>query len=430
MATTEVKAKKKGPDITILLLISMVAALIVNVVVGEPMKNVQFIGDIFFRLIQMNISVFVLCTIIKSVGGLTPKTLGDIGLKGVVVFIVTTFIAAAVGIGLAEFFQPGAGMENSALVQNAQFDGEATELMTIQDTLTGFFGNNVVASLSNGTMIQIIIFAVAFGLAISFWRQAHDGECKAYDLCCEVSELLLNIIRAVMNLAPIGIFCYVSAMIGEMGTVVLLPLVKYFLVMIAGMLIMFTAYFIIVPIYCRVNPFKLMQKMVRMMVTAFTTISSAVTLPTAMEDSKRKIGIREDICDVLLPLGMPLNSNGVAVHMAVDALCIAQMYGVVFGPNDLLTVWVICGMIAFVNAATPGASLVSLTMMVPALGLPMQAIGIFGGLEYPTGASRTPLNVCGDVFAAMIVAGPKGINHDIFDGKTEYVEGWSRHLTD
>lgn len=219
-------------------------------------------------------------------------------------------------------------------------------------------------------------------------------------------------------------------MIGEMGTAVLLPLVKYFLVMIAGMLIMFTVYFIIVPIYCRVNPFKLMQKMVRMMVTAFTTISSAVTLPTAMEDSKRKIGIREDICDVLLPLGMPLNSNGVAVHMAVDALCIAQMYGVVFGPNDLLTVWVICGMIAFVNAATPGASLVSLTMMVPALGLPMQAIGIFGGLEYPTGASRTPLNVCGDVFAAMIVAGPKGINHDIFDGKTEYVEGWSRHLTD
>lgn len=407
--------KKKGIDITVWLLISMIAAVVVGLVVGEPMKNVQFIGDIFFRLIQMTIPIFILCTIVKSVGGLTPQTLSGIGLKGIVVFIVTTGIAAAIGVGLGVTLQPGFGLENSSIVANASFEGEATAMMSIQDTITSFFGNNIVASLSNGSMIQIIIFAVAFGLVISFWRHSHDGECLAYDLCCEVSDLLLNIIRAVMKIAPIGIFCYVSAMIGTLGMDVLLPLGKYFLVMLLGMGIMFTIYFIIVPIYCRVSPFKLMKKMLRMTVTAFTTISSAITLPTAMEDAKNRIGIREDIVDVLLPLGVPLNSNGVAIHMAVDALCIAQMYGVHFGPNELLTVWVICTMIAFVNAATPGASLVSLTMMVPALNLPMAAIGIFGGLEYPTGASRTPLNVDGDVFAAMLVAGPDGIDHEIFD---------------
>lgn len=407
--------KKKGIDITVWLLISMIAAVVVGLVVGEPMKNVQFIGDIFFRLIQMTIPIFILCTIVKSVGGLTPQTLSGIGLKGIVVFIVTTGIAAAIGVGLGVTLQPGSGLENSSIVANASFEGEATAMMSIQDTITSFFGNNIVASLSNGSMIQIIIFAVAFGLVISFWRHSHDGECLAYDLCCEVSDLLLNIIRAVMKIAPIGIFCYVSAMIGTLGMDVLLPLGKYFLVMLLGMGIMFTIYFIVVPIYCRVSPFKLMKKMLRMTVTAFTTISSAITLPTAMEDAKNRIGIREDIVDVLLPLGVPLNSNGVAIHMAVDALCIAQMYGVHFGPNELLTVWVICTMIAFVNAATPGASLVSLTMMVPALNLPMAAIGIFGGLEYPTGASRTPLNVDGDVFAAMLVAGPDGIDHEIFD---------------
>ncbi len=407
--------KKKGIDITVWLLISMIAAVVVGLVVGEPMKNVQFIGDIFFRLIQMTIPIFILCTIVKSVGGLTPQTLSGIGLKGIIVFIVTTGLAAAIGVGLGVTLQPGSGLENSSIVANASFEGEATAMMSIQDTITSFFGNNIVASLSNGSMIQIIIFAVAFGLVISFWRHSHDGECLAYDLCCEVSDLLLNIIRAVMKIAPIGIFCYVSAMIGTLGMDVLLPLGKYFLVMLLGMAIMFVIYFIVVPIYCRVSPFKLMKKMLRMTVTAFTTISSAITLPTAMEDAKNRIGIREDIVDVLLPLGVPLNSNGVAIHMAVDALCIAQMYGVHFGPNELLTVWVICTMIAFVNAATPGASLVSLTMMVPALNLPMAAIGIFGGLEYPTGASRTPLNVDGDVFAAMLVAGPDGIDHEIFD---------------
>ena len=225
-----------------------------------------------------------------------------------------------------------------------------------------------------------------------------------------------------MNIAPIGIFCYVSSMVASVGMTVLVPLAKYFLVMALGMVIMFFAYIFLCGAYCRVNPFKLAGKMVRMLVTAFTTISSAVTLPTAMEDSKRKIGIRADVCDVLLPLGVPLNSNGVAIHMTVDALCIAQLYGITFGPSDFLTCWLICTMISFVNAATPGASLVSLTMMIPALGLPMEAIGIFGGLEYPTGATRTPLNVTGDVFAAMLVAGPDGIDHDIFDGKKEYVE--------
>lgn len=407
--------KKKGIDITVWLLISMIAAVVVGLVVGEPMKNVQFIGDIFFRLIQMTIPIFILCTIVKSVGGLTPQTLSGIGLKGIIVFVVTTGLAAAIGVGLGVTLQPGSGLENSSIVANASFEGEATAMMSIQDTITSFFGNNIVASLSNGSMIQIIIFAVAFGLVISFWRHSHDGECLAYDLCCEVSDLLLNIIRAVMKVAPVGIFCYVSAMIGTLGMDILLPLGKYFLVMLLGMGIMFTLYFIVVPIYCRVSPFKLMKKMLRMTVTAFTTISSAITLPTAMEDAKNRIGVREDIVDVLLPLGVPLNSNGVAIHMAVDALCISQMYGVHFGPNELLTVWVICTMIAFVNAATPGASLVSLTMMVPALNLPMASIGIFGGLEYPTGASRTPLNVDGDVFAAMLVAGPDGIDHEIFD---------------
>ena len=339
-------------------------------------------------------------------GGLTPQTLSGIAGKGVIIFIVSSGIAAALGIALGVIFQPGASAGTDAVMAAAGYDGEAGVMMTIQDTLTGFFGTN---------------FAVALGLVISFWRQTHD-ECPPYDIISETSDLLLNIIRGVMTIAPIGIFCYVSSMVASVGMTVLVPLAKYFLVMALGMVIMFVAYCIICGAYCRVNPVKLAGKLVRTLVTAFTTISSAVTLPTAMEDAKKKIGIREDVCDVLLPLGVPLNSNGVAIHMTVDALCIAQLYGIAFGPSDFLTCWLICTMISFVNAATPGASLVSLTMMIPALGLPMEAIGIFGGLEYPTGATRTPLNVTGDVFAAMLVAGPDGIDHDIFDGKKEYQE--------
>lgn len=409
-------------NVTTWIIVAMIAAIIAGVVGGSAMTNIQFIGDVFFRLIQMGIYPFVMCTIIKSVGGLTPQTLSGVGLKGILIFIVTSGIGAAVGIACALVFQPGAGLENAAIVQSATFEGEATAVTSIQDTILGFFGNNVIASMANGSMIQCLVFSVALGLVISFWRGSHDGKCLVYDVCEELSELLLNIIRGVMNIAPIGIFCYVSSMVGGLGAEVLIPLAKYLLVMVVGMLIMFAGYFVVVSVRCKVNPFKLIAKMGPMNVIAFSTISSAVTLPTAMEDTKKKLGCDPVPANVIVPLGMPLNSNGVAVHMAVTALCIAQIYGISFGASELLNVWLICLMISFVNAVSPGASLISLTMLVPALNLPMAAIGLFGGLEYPTGAIRTPLNVSGDVFAALLVAGPKGIDHDIFDGKKEYVE--------
>ena len=116
---------------------------------------------------------------------------------------------------------------------------------------------------------------------------------------------------------------------------------------------------------------------------------------------------------------MPLNSNGAAIHLAVTAITIAQIYGITFAGPELLTVWVISFLLSLANAVSPGASLVSLTMIVPALNLPMAAIGIFAGLEYPTGAIRTILNVDGDVFAALLVAGDKGIDHDVFEDKVQ-----------
>ena len=140
-----------------------------------------------------------------------------------------------------------------------------------------------------------------------------------------------------------------------------------------------------------------------------------------MEDTKNKIGCDKAVADLLLPLGMPLNSNGAAIHLAVTAITIAQIYGITFAGGQLFYVWMIAFLLSLANAVSPGASLVSLTMIVPSLNLPMASIGIFAGLEYPTGAIRTILNVDGDVFAALLVAGEKGVDHEIFDGSKEAV---------
>lgn len=412
------ETKKKKVNITNLIVLSMVVGVAAGVVGGPAMTQIQFIGDIFFRLVQMGIVPFVMCTIIVAVGGLTPQSLSGVGLKGIGIFAASSFVAAGIALGLSLVLQPGAGLGETALVQDAVFEGEAS-VVTFQDTLLSFFGNNIVSSMGAGAMVQCIVFAIALGLAISFWRNTHDGKCLVYDFMSELASLLLNIIRAVMTIAPIGIFCYVSSMVGSLGAEVLIPLVKYLGVMALATVVMFVLYFVLVSVRCRLNPVKLIKKMWPMSALALGTISSAVTLPTAMEDTKNKIGCDAEVSDLLLPLGMPLNSNGAAIHLAVTAITIAQIYGITFAGPELLTVWVISFLLSLANAVSPGASLVSLTMIVPALNLPMAAIGIFAGLEYPTGAIRTILNVDGDVFAALLVAGDKGIDHDVFEDKVQ-----------
>ncbi len=407
MATTE----KKGPSITTLIVISMILGVVAGFFIGEPMNQIKFIGDIFFRLIQMGIVPFVMCTIITAVGSLDAKALSGYGLKGIAWFAGSSLLAAAVGVVLAVVMQPGAGIE----APTAEVAYEASNV-TLQDTLTGFFSSNIVSSMGSGAMVPCIVFAIALGLACSGWRQTHDGECLVFDVCSQMAALILNIIRKVMTISPIGIFCYVGAMIGTLGIEVLIPVAKYLLVMFIADVIIFAVWLAVIFIRTGYNPIKLIKLMWPMSALALGTVSSAVTLPTALEDAKSKLGVDEEVANLLLPLGMPLNSPGAAIHLAVTGITIAQIYGITFGTGQLFYVLMISFLLSLANAVSPGASLVSMTMIVPQLGLPMEAIAIFAGLEYPTGALRTILNVDGDVYAAIMVSASEGNLHkEIFD---------------
>lgn len=398
------------------IVISMVLGVAAGLIGGEAMGQIQFIGDIFFRLVQMGIVPFVMCAIVVAVGGLTARDLSGIGIKGIAWFASSSILASLCGIFAATVFQPGAGLADTELVQNAATTAEATAT-TWQDTILGFFSSNIISSMSAGAMVPCIVFAIALGLAITFWRTAHGGSCLVFDVVQELEQLLLGIIRGVMTIAPVGIFCYVSAMVGSLGAEVLVPLLKYLLVLGGTVLVFLVVWIVVVCVRCGFNPARLVAKMWPMSVMALGTISSAVTLPVEMEDAKRKLCLRDDIADLLLPLGMPLNSNGASIHLAVTAITIAQIYGMTFAGFDYLYLAIICTLLSLANAVAPGADIVSLTMIVPQLGLPLSSIGIFAGLTYPVGAIRTILNVDSDVFCALMVAKgePNGINRELFD---------------
>lgn len=420
MPTASKKKLRYNPTIGIV--VAMALGIAAGLLVGKPMGEVKFIGDAFFRLIQMNMILFVVTQIVDAVGGLSGEELSSIGLKTIAAFLISSLLASAWGVACAVFARPGAGLENSELVLSATTDLTATTT-TVQDTILGFLPANAVNAMANGMMVPSIVFSVFLGVAITIYRRGHGGSSKMLDLVRELGDLLLTIIRLVMNVAPIGIFCYVSASIGTLGLEILIPIGKYILVLFVGTLVFTIAWLIVVSAYCKLPAAKLFKKMVPMTVMAAATISSAVTLPLEMDDAKRKIGLRDKIADLALPLGMPLNSNGSALHMAVTAIFVAQMYGVDFQGGALAYVCVIALMLSLANAVAPGATLISLTMLIPALGLPLEAVAILGGLEYIVAAIRTTLNVNSDVFCALLVAKSEdGIDYEIFSGTKEYQE--------
>lgn len=409
-------AKKLRYNPTIGMIIAMIAGIAAGLVGGALMGDIKFIGDIFFRLIQMGIVPFVMCQIIEAVGSLTKRQLSSVGLKAAAAFLISSLLASMFGMASAMLFKPGTGLSGTDLVLNASTDLEATST-SIADTLTGFFPSNIVSSIASGSMVPCIVFSLFFGIAIIFVREARGGEeVSVYRWICDLNEILLQIIRIVMNIAPIGIFAYVSASIGTLGLEVLIPIGKYILVLAGATAVFTVVWLIVVTAYCKMPIGKLFRKMIPMSVMAAATISSAVTLPLEMEDAKNKIGLKKSIADLVLPLGVPLNSNGSALHMAVTAVFVSQMYDMEFAGAALISVAFISWMLSLANAVAPGASLISLTMLIPALGLPMDAIAILGGLEYIVAAIRTTLNVNSDVFCALLVAKSEdAIDYEVFN---------------
>ncbi|WP_253200981.1 dicarboxylate/amino acid:cation symporter [Collinsella sp. zg1085] len=407
---------------TLFIALALALGVAVGLVVGAPMTEIKFVGEIFFSLVQMCMVPFVMGQIIAAVGSLTPRELGNIGIKAILLFFVTSLIAAAFGVFTSEIFKPGLMADGAALVAGASSDAAVTHV-SLAETLTSFFSKNIVSSMAAGAMVPCIVFSLFFGVALSLYREKHKTS-HVFSLIEELNELLLIIIRMVMNVAPVGVFAYVSSSVGALGISMVLSVGKFILVLFGTSLVFCALWYVVVALYCRLPLGKLFMKTVPMVVMSAATISSAMTLPVEMEDAKRKIGLRRDICDLVLPLGVPLNSNGKALQLAVTAMFVAQLYGMEFTGGALIQCAMISWLLSFANAAAPGGTLISLTMLFPALGLPMDAIAIVGGLEYITAGIGTPPNVISDVFCGMLVAQHEenGINRDIFFGKKDYVE--------
>lgn len=404
--------KLKKLNMTYKIMIAMILGVIVGTIGKEKVEGIKILGDIFLRLIQMSIIFLVMGQIIEAVGNLNPKELGKQGIKVITIFFVTSVLAAALGILFAFIFKPGIGLKVGS-INNIDSLKEAN-IGTMSELLLGFFSNNIVKSMSDGVIVQVIVFALLFGLALSFYRN-ENKDSKLINIISEFNNVILKMISLIMKIAPIGIFSLITSTIGQNGIDVVIPLSKYILIYALATLIYLLLFFIVSSSYCKINLISLIKGMFGISVMALATTSSAVTLPTEMKDAKEKLGIRENVNKLVLPLGMSLNSNGSAMHMAFTIITISQIYNITYSPSEYAYIALLATLISLANAVVPGAGLISLAIIVPQLGLPLEAVAIFAGVEWFVGMLRTILNVDSDTLTALIVAkGSNDIDYSVY----------------
>ncbi len=389
----------KKPSMITQISIAVVVGILVGLLIPASGNYLKIVGDVFLRLMQMAIPILILGQIVQAVGSINPKELTSLGGRTIAVFGISSLAAALWGVLMAVIFNPGYGVKMTGF-QDASIKAQE---ISITDTILNFVPKNIFDSLTQGSIIQIIVFALFFGLALNKYLQSHP-ETQLFQIIVDFNEVIITVIRYVMYLAPLGIFALIASTISHLGLQIILPLVKYLLVYGLGTILFLGIWILVITLYCKVSPLRLITNMKNMSVMALATTSSAITLPVALEETETKLGLSKRITNLVLPLGMSLNSNGSAMHMAFTVMTIAQMYQLEFDITKMIYLAITATFVSLANAVVPGAGLVSLAVIVPQMGLPIESIAIFAGVEWFVGMLRTILNVNSDVYSAILVA--------------------------
>ncbi|EGQ5992680.1 dicarboxylate/amino acid:cation symporter [Enterococcus faecalis] len=389
----------KKPSMITQIAIAVVVGILVGLLIPASGNYLKIVGDVFLRLMQMAIPILILGQIVQAVGSINPKELTSLGGRTIAVFGISSLAAALWDVLMAVIFNPGYGVKMTGF-QDASIKAQE---ISITDTILNFVPKNIFDSLTQGSIIQIIVFALFFGLALNKYLQSHP-ETQLFQIIVDFNEVIITVIRYVMYLAPLGIFALIASTISHLGLQIILPLVKYLLVYGLGTILFLGIWILVITLYCKVSPLRLITNMKNMSVMALATTSSAITLPVALEETETKLGLSKRITNLVLPLGMSLNSNGSAMHMAFTVMTIAQMYQLDFDITKMIYLAITATFVSLANAVVPGAGLVSLAVIVPQMGLPIESIAIFAGVEWFVGMLRTILNVNSDVYSAILVA--------------------------
>ncbi|MGO1060740.1 dicarboxylate/amino acid:cation symporter [Planococcus sp. FY231025] len=398
--------KKKSLTVKVItgLLLGAVVGLLINLLAPEafdPINTYLFVplGQLFLSLISMLVVPLVFLSIILGTAGLgDPAKLGRIGLKTISYFLITTTIAIAIGLSLAAVIQPG--LAGDFDLESATF--EADEAPSVAETLLNIIPKNPLEALTSGNMLQIIVFAVFIGLALTALGEKTKG---ILNLVEQGNEVMMYLVGIVMKFAPYGTFGLIATAIGSQGLSAIKAMGAYMVVVVAALFIhaAFT-YGGTIGLLAKKNPVWFFKKFAPAMSVAFSTSSSTATLPVSMDVAQKDLGVPKSISSFVQPLGATINMDGTAIMQGVATMFIAQAYGVDLTMTQLMTVVLTAVLASIGTAGVPGVGLIMLAMVLSSVSLPVAGIGLVLGIDRLLDMTRTAINISGDAACAVYVA--------------------------
>ena len=361
------------------------------------------IGQLFIRLMQMLVVPLVFFSIADGCRNLgDTETLGKVGIRIVAFYIFTTALAIIISLSLASFIGPGKGMNMS--IGDQSFESVDTEISLV-DTILDFIPTNPIEALATGNMIQIIIFAVLVGLLIA---SMEDRLMTLGNIVTEMNDLMMGMTMRVMKLAPIGVFFLIARTFSSLGYDAILSMLSYMGSVLGGLAVQLViVYMLLVIIFVRVNPFKFLKQFAPVMTFGFSTASSSATVPVNIQ-TLEDMGVDKKISSFTIPLGATINMDGTAIMQGVAVIFISNAYGIELTATDFMTVIITATIASVGTAGIPSVGLITLSMVLESVGLPVEGIAIIMGIDRILDMARTAVNITGDASGTMIVANSVG----------------------
>jgi len=401
------------------IILALVLGVIVGSLWGEGAVSIKWIGDLFVRLISMVVVPLIFFTLVSGVIAMgDPKKLGSLGIKTLLLYMLTTFFAITIGIILAVILQPGAGVDLSSAVP-----GVVQEAMPLSERLMSIVPRNPMAALAEGNILAIIFFAMLVGVA---GLVVGEKAKPVADIVDSASEIMLKITGWVMEVAPFGVFALIAWVSGTQGVLALLDVVRLAAAVFLGCFLhVFLVHGALMRFVLKLRPIQFFRGARDAMLVGFSTSSSSATMPVTMAVAERNLGVRPVVATTVIPLGATINMDGTALYVGIVSVFAAQAFGIDLAFADYLIVMGATTLVSIGTAAVPGASVFLMAAVMGSIGMTPEQIAVVVGFiipfDRPLDMARTSVNVAGDLAVATVVANWENeFDKDVFDGPNRY----------
>lgn len=420
-------AQHKPDNLTLKIIIGMALGLVVGMLLRVlPLPDAAFDlfvtdilktgGSIFITVLKMLVVPVVLVSLICGAASINPRKIGRVGGKTLLLYLLTTALAITLALIVASIFQIGKGVN---LPMAANFTVSAAP--SLREIILNLFPANPFKALVEGNMLQVIIFALIFGVALTMSGEPGKRVIKFFE---DLNHIVINLVILVMRLAPYGVFCLIAVLFAELGFKLIWDLLGYFLVVMLVLFIQVSvSYTLILRVIGRLNPIIFLKKMYQAMLFAFSVSSSNASIPIVLETAEKKLGVKNSIASFVIPLGATINMDGTSIMQGVATVFIAHVFNIDIGLMGYLTVIGMATLASIGTAGVPSVGLITLAMVLNQVGIPVEGIALIIGVDRLLDMTRTAVNITGDAMVACVVGkSENGLDETIYNNPQAHLE--------